>query len=77
MTTSKAVLETRTPVAAIVGKSWTLHVEQIMGNTLDENLAMITESVAYLKARDREVVFDAEHFFDGYKKRQTLCPKKP
>ena len=63
----KAVLETQAPVAAIVGKSWTLHVEQIMGNTLDENLAMIVESMAFLKAHDREVIFDSEHFFDGYK----------
>ncbi|MFC1798810.1 citramalate synthase [Thermodesulfobacteriota bacterium] len=63
----KAVLETQTPTAAIVGKSWTLHVEQVMGNTLDENLSMITESVAFLKAHGREVIFDSEHFFDGYK----------
>jgi 2-isopropylmalate synthase len=50
-----------------VGKSWDLHVTQVLETSLDENLAMIEESVAYAKAHDREVVYDAEHFFDGYK----------
>ena len=63
----KALLESNAPVVAIFGKSWDLHVEQIMCNTLEENLAMIKESVAYLKKNDREVVYDAEHFFDGYR----------
>jgi 2-isopropylmalate synthase len=66
-TNLQALLESRTPVVTIFGKSWDLHVEQIMENTLEENLAMIRESVAYLKASDREVIYDAEHFFDGYK----------
>ncbi|HSO20612.1 MAG TPA: citramalate synthase, partial [Desulfosarcina sp.] len=48
-------------------KSWPLHVESIMENTLEENLAMIADSVAFLKENGREVVYDAEHFFDGYK----------
>jgi 2-isopropylmalate synthase len=63
----KALLETQTPTVTIFGKSWDLHVEEIMNNTLPENLAMIGDSVAYLKQQDREVVYDAEHFFDGYK----------
>lgn len=63
----QAILESMAPVAAIFGKSWSLHVEQIMDNTLEENLAMIRESVSYLKENGREVVYDAEHFFDGYK----------
>ena len=63
----KALLDSGTPVVAIFGKSWDLHVEKIMDNTLLENLNMIQESVAYLKAAGREVVYDAEHFFDGYK----------
>lgn len=63
----KAIIESDTPSAAIFGKSWSLHVESIMGNTLKENLAMIKDSVAFLKAVGREVVYDAEHFFDGYK----------
>ncbi|MDM8515779.1 citramalate synthase [Desulfobacterales bacterium HSG16] len=61
-----AILESGTPVVAIFGKTWDLHV-QIMDNTLDENLAMIEESVAFLKSKGREVIYDAEHFFDGYK----------
>ena len=63
----KALLDSGTPVVAIFGKSWDLHVKRIMNNTLSENLRMIQESVAFLKAAGREVVYDAEHFFDGYK----------
>jgi 2-isopropylmalate synthase len=62
----KALLHTQTPVVAIFGKTWTLHVEEIMQNTLDENLAMIRDSVEFLTSNDREVCYDAEHFFDGY-----------
>ena len=61
-----ALIESQTPAVAIFGKSWALHVEQVMGNTLAENLNMISESVALLKSHDREVIYDAEHFFDGY-----------
>lgn len=61
----KALIDSRAPVLAVFGKSWNLHVERVMGNTLEENLDMIRESVAYLKASGREVVYDAEHFFDG------------
>lgn len=63
----KALLESHTPAVAIFGKTWDLHVEKVMNNTLAENLAMIRESVAYLKEQGREVIYDAEHFFDGYK----------
>ena len=63
----RALLEADTPVVTIVGKSSTLHVERVLETTRDENLRMIAESVAYLKQRGREVVFDAEHFFDGYR----------
>ncbi len=60
-----ALLDSEAPVLTIFGKSWKLHVERIMDNTLEENLAMIRDSVAYLKSFGREVVYDAEHFFDG------------
>jgi 2-isopropylmalate synthase len=50
----------------IFGKSWDLHVEEVMDNTLEENLAMIHDSVKFLKSEKREVIYDAEHFFDGY-----------
>ncbi len=62
-----AIIESGTPAAAIFGKSWSLHVQAIMEITLAENLEMIADSVAFLKANDREVIYDAEHFFDGYK----------
>jgi 2-isopropylmalate synthase len=62
-----ALLESRTPAVAIFGKSWALHVERIMDNTRAENLSMITDSVDFLKTEGREVIYDAEHFFDGYK----------
>ncbi len=61
-----ALLAAGTPVVTIFGKSWTLHVTEALGATLDQNLAMIRDSVAYLKAQGRTVVYDAEHFFDGY-----------
>ncbi len=55
------------PVVTIFGKSWDLHVREILRVSLDDNLAMIEESLAFLKAQGRTVFFDAEHFFDGYK----------
>ncbi|MBA3586237.1 MAG: citramalate synthase [Chloroflexi bacterium] len=62
-----ALLAAETPVTTIFGKSWLLHVIDVLGATPDENLAMVGESVAFLRAAGREVVYDAEHFFDGYK----------
>ncbi len=61
------VVRANAPVATIFGKSWDLHVTDVIRCSLDENLTMISESVAYLKARKDEVVYDAEHFFDGYR----------
>jgi 2-isopropylmalate synthase len=63
----KALLEADTPVVTFVAKSWDLHVTDVLETTLEENLAMIGESVAYAKAAGREVVHDAEHFFDGFR----------
>jgi len=63
----RALIDARTPVVCIVGKSWTLHVTDVLGTTLEENLAMIGDSVALLKAEGKEVVYDAEHFFDGFR----------
>lgn len=53
---------------AIFGKSWDLHVLEAIGTTLEENLSMIEDSVRFLKSHGLEVIFDAEHFFDGYKR---------
>jgi len=63
----QVILAAGTPSAALVGKSWDLHVRQALRTSLDENLRMITDSVGYLKARDLEMVYDAEHYFDGWK----------
>jgi 2-isopropylmalate synthase len=62
-----AILQTGAPVATIFGKSWLLHVEKVLKTTPEENLKMIADSVRYLKAQGKEVVYDAEHFFDGYR----------
>ena len=63
----EALLASETPTVTIFGKSWNLHVEEVMSNSLAENLAMIYDSVKFLKWNGREVIYDAEHFFDGYK----------
>ncbi len=63
----RALLTAETPVTTIFGKSWLLHVTDVLGATPAENLAMISDSVAHLRAAGREVVYDAEHFFDGFK----------
>ena len=54
-----------TPVVTIFGKTWTLHVTDVLRTTLKENVAMIDDTVAYLKQTGKEVIYDAEHFFDG------------
>ena len=61
----KLLLDAGTPVVTIFGKSWNLHVTDVIRTTLEENLAMIESSVRYLKAQGREVIYDAEHYFDG------------
>ncbi|MBV9404224.1 MAG: citramalate synthase [Acidobacteriaceae bacterium] len=61
-----ALLAAETPVVSIFGKSWDLHVTRALGISEQENLELISDTVAYLKASGREVVYDAEHFFDGY-----------
>ncbi|HEX9610006.1 MAG TPA: citramalate synthase [Candidatus Limnocylindria bacterium] len=63
----RALLQADTPVTTIFGKSWLLHVTRVLEATAEENLAMIGESVAHLRAAGREVIYDAEHLFDGYK----------
>jgi 2-isopropylmalate synthase len=55
-----------TPVVSIFGKTWDFHVRRALGITEEENLRLISDTVSYLKAHGREVVYDAEHFFDGY-----------
>jgi 2-isopropylmalate synthase len=62
----KALIDSQAPVLTIVGKTWDLHVRDILNTTLEENLRMIADSVAFCKAAGREVFYDAEHFFDGF-----------
>ena len=62
----EALLDAQTPVLTIVAKSWDFHVEKALGISLEENLTLIRESLSYLKGQGKEVVFDAEHFFDGH-----------
>jgi 2-isopropylmalate synthase len=63
----RALLASGVQVATIFGKSWDLHVTEALKTTLEENLRMVGDSVAYLKSQGLTVIFDAEHFFDGYK----------
>ena len=62
----QALLNTNTKACTVVGKTWDLHVTEVLGVDLDENLAMIADSVGYLVSEGRRVIYDAEHFFDGY-----------
>jgi 2-isopropylmalate synthase len=63
----KMLLDAQTPAVCIVGKTWPLHVTEVFQVSLDENLAMIRDTVAYLKKNGREVLYDAEHFFDAFR----------
>jgi 2-isopropylmalate synthase len=65
-TNLQALLDAQTPVVTMVGKSSDYHVKVVLSATLEENLAMIRDSVSYIKSKGREVMFDAEHFFDGF-----------
>jgi len=62
-----AMVTAATPVVTVVGKTWTLHVTDVLRTTLEENLRMIRDTVAYFKSLGREVIYDGEHFFDGLK----------
>ncbi|HEX8296417.1 MAG TPA: citramalate synthase [Chthoniobacteraceae bacterium] len=63
----RILLEAETPAVTIVGKTWPLQVVEVLGVSVEENLAMIAETVAYLQQHGREVLYDAEHFFDSYR----------
>lgn len=71
----KALVKAGTPAVAIFGKSWDLHATDILKISLEENLAMVKDSVRYLKSLGKEVLFDAEHFFDGYKANPRYATK--
>ena len=61
------VLDTQTETVVLFGKSWQLHVKKVLNTTLEENLNMIYDSIRYLREQGREIIFDAEHYFDGFK----------
>src|SRR5450432_2032138 len=63
----RALIAAGTEGCTIFGKSWTLQVSEVLRTTLDENLRMIEDSVAFLRSEKKRVVYDAEHFFDGYR----------
>lgn len=63
----KALLDSQAEVITLVGKTWDLHVRDVLGASLEENLRMIGDSVSHCKKHGREVLYDAEHFFDGFK----------
>lgn len=71
----KNLLEAETQVIVIFGKAWDRQVIEILKTTLEENLNMIKDSIEFLKSKNKEVVFDAEHFFDGYKNNKEYSIK--
>ena len=62
----RALIEAETPAVSIFGKTWDLHVKRVLGITEEENLRIISDTVRFLKEHGREVIYDAEHLFDGY-----------
>ncbi len=68
-----ALLEAQTPAISIFGKSWELHVQRALGISEEENLKLIGETVRHLKDHGREVIYDAEHFFDGYQSNSAFA----
>jgi len=71
----QAILAAGTRWVTIFGKSWDLHVTQGLNTTLDENLAMIEDTIEYLRSQGRRVIYDAEHWFDGYKHNRDYALK--
>ncbi|HUS40320.1 MAG TPA: citramalate synthase, partial [Pirellulales bacterium] len=71
----RALIGSQAPTITIVGKTSDFHVAKVLRVSLDENLKMITDSVACLRSEDREVIYDAEHFFDGWKANPAYAEK--
>ncbi|NPA49224.1 MAG: citramalate synthase, partial [Thermodesulfobacteria bacterium] len=69
----QALIEARTPVITIFGKSWDIHVKEALKTTLEHNLEIIAASVAYLKPHCEKLFYDAEHFFDGFKENRDYA----
>ncbi|MCX7661807.1 MAG: citramalate synthase, partial [Candidatus Omnitrophica bacterium] len=71
----KGLLEARTKVVTIFGKTWDLHVREVLKISLEDNLKLINDSISYLRTKGKDVFYDAEHFFDGYKENPTYALK--
>ena len=71
----QSLVSAETPTVAIFGKSWDLHVTEVLNITLEENLEIVGKTLSYLKGIGKEVIFDAEHFFDGYKNNSEYALK--
>jgi len=71
----RGILDSGTKIVTIFGKSWDLHVREVLKVSLDENLKLIQESISYLISKGRQVIYDAEHFFDGYKENPEYALK--
>lgn len=71
----QAILEAETDSVAVFGKTWDLHATEILGVTLDQNLEIIEDTMRYLKKKGREIIYDAEHFFDGFKNNSEYAMK--
>lgn len=71
----QSILSAETDVVVIFGKSWDFQVTDILKTTLDENIEMIKDTIEYISSKDKEVIFDAEHFFDGYKENKEYAIK--
>ena len=67
----QALIKAQTDTVTIFGKCWDFHVTDVLETSLEENLAMIADTIGYLKEHGKRVIFDAEHFFDGY--RNKMC----
>jgi len=70
-----AILACKTQTATVVGKTWEMHVKDVLGCSLDENLIICSESIKFLKNHGLEIIFDAEHFFDAYKNNPEYAMK--
>ncbi len=71
----KAILQSQASAATIVGKCWDMHVTDVLRCSLEDNLVLCADSVKYLKSKGLEVIFDGEHFFDGYKRNPEFAIK--
>ena len=71
----RSLIEANTPVITIVGKTWDFHVRDVLGVSNDENLKMISNTIKFLTDQGKSVIYDAEHFFDGYKANPSYATK--